>query len=308
MILPLAGDDYAIFYQAADSDGWVTTVNFDGSAQPTKTDTWEFTTYGTWPMTVEVSDNLAGNGKVFCVLHGTAGDYNNLATIEVLNDGTITESLIDEAQLDAVRVGTGGIVHIAGGIYAAAYRGDGNDGLLKTFPVETIILATVSTDPAADVAANSSTLNGTLDDDGEAACDCGFEWGETVAYGNTTPTDSKVTGETFSQAISGLDPATTYHFRAFARNAEGTSYGADRTFTTEVAMSSLTTDPATGVGMVLANLNGTLDDDGGQACACGFEWGETDSYGNTTPTSGRLPPMRQGRATVLMKALLLRKR
>ena len=38
--------------------------------------------------------------------------------------------------------------------------------------------------------------------------------------------------ETFSQALSGLKPGTTYHFRAKAANSAGTSYGADRTFTT----------------------------------------------------------------------------
>ncbi|MBA7702964.1 hypothetical protein ES703_111743 [subsurface metagenome] len=40
------------------------------------------------------------------------------------------------------------------------------------------------------------------------------------------------TGPTFSQVIHGLVPGTTYHFRAFATNVLGKSYGADRTFTT----------------------------------------------------------------------------
>ncbi len=78
-------------------------------------------------------------------------------------------------------------------------------------------------------------LNGTLTDDGGEASDCGFEYGPTVAYGTTTPTENKVTGETFSQIVLGLLHNTTYHFRAFARNSGGTSYGVDRTFTTAVA-------------------------------------------------------------------------
>ena len=94
-------------------------------------------------------------------------------------------------------------------------------------------LPTVTTGPATSVASNFSSLNGTLDDDGGEACDCGFEWGETIAYGNTTPTQSRTTGQTFSQVISGLSPNVTYHFRAFATNSAGTGYGADRTFTTE---------------------------------------------------------------------------
>ena len=93
------------------------------------------------------------------------------------------------------------------------------------------LLPDVTTDMATSIGATSSVLNGTLDDDGGEACDCGFEWGETVAYGNTTPTQSRTTGQSFSQLIAGLTPNTTYHFRAFATNATGTSYGADRTFT-----------------------------------------------------------------------------
>ncbi len=88
----------------------------------------------------------------------------------------------------------------------------------------------VSTNPAIAIAANAATLNGTLNDDGGEPCNCGFEWGETIAYGNTTPTQSRTTGQTFAQAITGLDPNKTYHFRAFATNSVGTSYGGDRIF------------------------------------------------------------------------------
>ncbi|MBA7701553.1 hypothetical protein ES703_110293 [subsurface metagenome] len=150
-----------------------------------------------------------------------------------------------------------------------------------------VIVASVSTKPATSVAINSATLNGTLDDDGGEACDCGFEWGETVAYGNTTPTQSKTTGQTFSQGITGLDPRKTYHFRAFATNSFGTGYGADRTFTTLAAAPTTDTDPATDIEDIAAALNGELTYDGGEACDCGFEWGETVAYGNTTPTQSR---------------------
>lgn len=146
----------------------------------------------------------------------------------------------------------------------------------------------VTTNPATSVESNSATLNGTLDDDGGEACDCGFEWGETIAYGNITPTQSRTTGQTFAQTITGLDPNKTYHFRAVATNSAGTSYGADRTFKTLVAIPTVTTDPATGLGAVLATLNGTLDSDGGEACNCGFEWGLDTGYGVTTPTQSKI--------------------
>lgn len=94
-------------------------------------------------------------------------------------------------------------------------------------------LPSVTTNPATNITLHSATLNGILDDDGEEPCVCSFEWGLTIAYGNVLPTTSQITGDAFSQTIADLLPDTTYHFRAFATNAWGTSYGADRTFTTQ---------------------------------------------------------------------------
>ncbi len=135
---------------------------------------------------------------------------------------------------------------------------------------------------------SQARLNGLLVDDGGEACDCGFQYGETTAYGSTTPTDSKVTGETFDQLIVGLDPVKTYHFRSFATNSVGTSYGADLTFTTPVALPTNTTNPETNLGAVATLLNGTLDSDGGEACDCGFEYGKTVAYGSTTSTLSKI--------------------
>ena len=96
----------------------------------------------------------------------------------------------------------------------------------------TLPIPQVTTDPASDIGTANATLHGTLDDDGGFPCHCGFVWGLTVAYGNTTPTESKTTGESFSQVIGGLLPGTVYHFRAFATSIFGTSYGANREFKT----------------------------------------------------------------------------
>jgi hypothetical protein len=97
--------------------------------------------------------------------------------------------------------------------------------------------------------AHQATLNGNLTDDGGESCDCGFEWGLTIAYGNTTPTTSQITGDNFSQVITGLTSGTVYHFRAFATNSVGTSYGNDEAFNIPT--------PSTGKGV----LNLLLSDD-----------------------------------------------
>ena len=65
-----------------------------------------------------------------------------------------------------------------------------------------------------------------------------FEYGISTAYGSRVPgSDAPVGSDSadhpVSQAISGLLPSTTYHYRLVAINATGTSYGVDRTFTTK---------------------------------------------------------------------------
>ena len=130
-------------------------------------------------------------------------------------------------------------------------------------------------------------LNGTLVDDGGQACDCGFQWGLTIAYGNTTATQSKTIGQSFFIALLGLAAGATYHFRTFATNSLGTAFGDDAQFSTPVTpppINGVTTDLATNLRQTSARLDGTLVDDGGANCAVSFEWGLTATYGNVTAT------------------------
>jgi hypothetical protein len=96
----------------------------------------------------------------------------------------------------------------------------------------------VSAEAATGVGTAAAALVGAVDNKGAAAGSaCVFEWGPSVAYGTTAPCQpSPVTGSgpvaVTSPQLSGLSPATTYHFRVVATNAGGTTTGTDRTFTT----------------------------------------------------------------------------
>ena len=62
-----------------------------------------------------------------------------------------------------------------------------------------------------------------------------FEYGSTAAYGSETgelPLDGGVKAVPVYGNIFGLSSQTTYHFRLVAQNDFGTTYGADRSFTT----------------------------------------------------------------------------
>ncbi|MBA7670144.1 hypothetical protein ES703_78287 [subsurface metagenome] len=102
----------------------------------------------------------------------------------------------------------------------------------------TIVVPTVTANPATNVIQELATLNGLLDGDGGEACDVRFQYGLTSGYGTNTAWQPGIhTGATFEQAIAGLNPNTTYHFRAQATNSAGTANGADRTFTTQAILS-----------------------------------------------------------------------
>lgn len=50
----------------------------------------------------------------------------------------------------------------------------------------------------------------------------------------------------------------------------------------------VSTNAATNVEETSATLNGTLDDDAGEARLCGFEWGPTEDYGTFTPRESKV--------------------
>jgi hypothetical protein len=90
----------------------------------------------------------------------------------------------------------------------------------------------VITSAATEVTSTEATLNGNITDVGaENADERGFDWGTSPgSYPNSwTETGSFGTG-TFSHQITGLDPFTTYYFRAKAHNSAGWAYGEELSF------------------------------------------------------------------------------
>ena len=92
----------------------------------------------------------------------------------------------------------------------------------------------VITNPATNIATNTATLNGSVDPHGLTTT-VYFQYGTTISYGQTSASQSK-TGNVYqnvSANISGVTALTTYHFRIVGTNNGGTTYGSDRTFTTQ---------------------------------------------------------------------------
>lgn len=105
---------------------------------------------------------------------------------------------------------------------------------------------TATTAAATAVTATTATLNGTVFPNKEATTYY-FDYGPTTAYGTKTATGtaSGNSGKAVSANVTGLAPATTYHFRLVADNASGDPVaGADMAFTTAAGTGAPPPTPA----------------------------------------------------------------
>ena len=84
----------------------------------------------------------------------------------------------------------------------------------------------VTTGAAANIAQQSVTLTGTVAPNG-APTTYYFQYGPTIVYGSTTPATAVNATMRVSAAVSGLAPATKYHYRLVAQNAHGLTTGKD---------------------------------------------------------------------------------
>jgi hypothetical protein len=95
---------------------------------------------------------------------------------------------------------------------------------------------TATTDPATAVTQTAATLSGTADEGGAAGGGSAqLVYGTTAVYGQSVATQAlalSADAVTITGALSGLEPATTYHYALNVGTPLGTVTSADRTFTT----------------------------------------------------------------------------
>lgn len=142
---------------------------------------------------------------------------------------------------------------------------------------------TVATSPATYVNSGGAEFNGTVNPNG-AATSVYFEYGTTAAYGSQTSLQDAGSGGSASPAVatvSGLQPYTTYHYRLDAVGANGTTFGADQTFSTTAGPPVVTTGNSNGVTTTGATISGTVDPQG-QTTTAYFQYGADTTYGSQT--------------------------
>jgi hypothetical protein len=181
--------------------------------------------------------------------------------------------------------------------YARAYainsEGMGYGSQISFTTARNLSAPTVTTGASSNITHNSVTVSGTVTNDGGATV---TQRG--VCYGtssnptidNNIKTGGSGTGD-FSCDLTGLMTNITYYARAYAINSEGTSYGAQISFTTTPNRSAptVTTDDGYALNANAAIVKGTVINDGGatvtQRGVCYSAWSDPTISSNTE-TSG----------------------
>ena len=145
------------------------------------------------------------------------------------------------------------------------------------------ILPTVTTTTVSSITSTSAVSGGNVTYDGGATVTArGVCWSTTTNPTTADNTTSSGTGTgIFTSSMTGLSPGTTYYVRAYATNSEGTAYGSQETFTTNIQLPSLTTTAVGSVTATTAVSGGNITSDGGSdVTARGVCWSTS-----TNPTT-----------------------
>ena len=125
---------------------------------------------------------------------------------------------------------------------------------------------TVTTVSPSEVTSSSAVSGGNVTSDGGSAVTArGVVWSKdhnpTISL-STKTTNGTGTGS-YVSSITGLEPGVTYYVRAYATNANGTSYGDEVSFTTTAVKPTVTTSDATDVTISSAKVGGNVTATGG---------------------------------------------
>lgn len=167
---------------------------------------------------------------------------------------------------------------------------------------------TVTTVFPSAVTSSSAVSGGTVTSDGGSEVTArGVVWSRNhnpIVSLSTKTIDGTGTGN-YVSSISGLEPGVIYYVRAYATNTNGTSYGEELSFTTDIELPTLQTEAISSISSKTACSGGKVISNGGTSISsCGIVWStsqnptvelssktkETSSYNAFSSTMSNLKP------------------
>jgi hypothetical protein len=133
-ILRIADTIYAIVFRGSANDGFVQTfvISSSGIITPGYRDSLEFDTSACFePHLILVS------GNVYAIVYRGPKNDGLVKTVSISPAGQISESVLDYLEFDPQNGIEPDIFQVSGNIYGVAYRGQKNDGTIRTFSIST---------------------------------------------------------------------------------------------------------------------------------------------------------------------------
>jgi uncharacterized protein (TIGR02145 family) len=209
-----------------------------------------FTTKGALPtLTTIVVDNSITSNSVTSggnitsdtcttvIARGVCWSKDSIPTIK--NDSTVDGSGIGYFNSNIINLNAGTKYYVRAYATNSAGTAYGN---LDSLTTNAISKPTVTTSSISNPTTNSAFCGGNITSDGGSpVTKRGVCWSKVTmpTISNDTTVDGTGTGS-FTSSITGLNPNTLYHVRAFAINSVGIAYGDQKSFTTSPAPNKLT--------------------------------------------------------------------
>ena len=156
--------------------------------------------------------------------------------------------------------------------------------------VYAVSIPTVETRPATSISQTAAFINGRIvNNGGSAILERRFDWGTTSSCADGWTANVGVSGDYFSYYLTGLNPGTTYYFRAWAKNSAGWGQGSVLSFTTSQAadttkptVNSLSVSPSSVTLGSSFTISYSVSDTGGSGLNRVELWRANDSGGSPT--------------------------
>jgi hypothetical protein len=179
------------------------------------------------PTSARLNGTVTPNGQATSWLfeYGTTSSHGSKTSARAAGSGTRPVKV----SISLTRLKPGTTYHFRVVATNASGTSPGSDRTFTTMGPPVVL-----TGAAQGVGPTSATAVGTVDPLGRATT-WYVEYGTSTSYGSRTSTRNAGPGagtRSVSVLLSGLTPATTYHYRLVAKSDAGTSRGSDATFTT----------------------------------------------------------------------------